>query len=118
LLDGLSSGGGIAINTIVLGKSEPAVVFDGTNFLVTWVVGAFSNSPPVGMFGAKVSPGGQVVEGLPTTTGIPLSDLPPPFTRFLSPVISSNGANVLLTWLNSIELSGETKSIVGTMIFP
>lgn len=118
LLDGPASGEGIGINTVVLSKSEPTVVFDGTNFLVAWVVGAFSNSPPAGIFGAKVSPGGQVVEGLPTTTGISLSDLPPPFTRFHFPVISSNGTNVLLTWVNNIELSGQTKSIGGTLIFP
>jgi hypothetical protein len=111
LLDGPSSGGGIGINTIALGKSEPALAFDGTNFLVTWVVGAFSNNPPAGMFGAKVSPSGQVIEGLPTTTGISLSP-PPAFSRFISPVISSSGTSVLLTWR---ELSN---SIPGTLIFP
>lgn len=118
LLDGPSSAGGIGINTVVLGKSEPAVVFDGTNFLVAWVVGDFPNNPPAGMFGAKVSPSGQVVEGLPTTTGISLSDPPPPFARLVFPVINTNGADVLLTWVNNIELSGQTKSIAGTLLFP
>jgi hypothetical protein len=117
LLDGLPSDGGIGIHTSVLGQSDPAVAFDGTNFFVAWVVGAFSNNPPAGIFGARVSPGGQVVEGGPSTSGISLSDPPPSFARFRFPVISSSGANVLLTWVNNIELAGQTKSIVGTLIF-
>jgi len=118
LLDGPAPGGGIGINTIALGKSEPAVAFDGRNFLVAWVVGAFPNSPPAGMFGAKVSPGGQVVEGLPATAGISLSNPPSEFARFLSPVIRSNGTNVLLTWFDNNQLAGQPGTIAGSLVFP
>jgi hypothetical protein len=118
LLDGPAAGGGIGINTIALGKSEPAVAFDGRNFLVAWVVGAFPNSPPAGMFGAKVSPGGQVVEGLPATAGIPLSNPPSAFARFLYPVIRSNGTNVLLTWFDNNQLAGQPGTIPGSLVFP
>jgi hypothetical protein len=118
LLDGLALAGGIGINTILLGKSEPAVVFDGSNYLVAWVVGAFSNNPPVGMFGAKVSSGGELVGSLPSAIGLPLSDVVPPFTRLHFPVFGSNGESVLLAWLNNIELSGKKKSIEGSLIFP
>lgn len=111
LLDGPASAEGFGINTTVLGKSEPAVAFDGSNYLVAWVVGAYSNSPPAGMFGARVSPDGQIIEGLSTATGISLSD-PPTYDRIISPVINSNGSNVLLTWR---EL---TNTIPGTLIFP
>ena len=118
LLDGPAAGGGIGINTIALGKSEPAVAFDGRNFLVAWVVGAFPNSPPAGMFGAKVSPGGQVVEGLPATAGISLSNPPSAFARFLSPVITSNGTSVLLTWFDNNQLAGQPGTIPGSLVFP
>jgi hypothetical protein len=118
LLDGLALAGGIGINTIVLGKSGPAVVFDGTNYLVAWVVGAFSNNPPAGIFGAKISPGGELIGSLPSAIGLPLSDVVPPFTRLHFPVFGSNGESVLLAWLNNIELSGKKKSIDGSLIFP
>jgi len=117
LLDGPSSGEGFGINTIALGKSEPAVAFDGTNFLVAWVVGAFPNSPPAGMFGAIVSPSGQVIDGLPTTIGTSLSIQPTQFARFLFPVASSNGTNVLLTWFDNVQLAGQPNSLPGALVF-
>lgn len=118
LLDGTSNNGGFGINTLVIGKSEPAIVFDGTNFLVSWVVGSFSNNGELaGIYGARVAPTGQVVEGLPSTVGISLSPPPPPFSRFRWPITVSNSSSTMITWVNNIELQGMAKSIEGTIIF-
>ena len=117
LLDGTANNGGFGINTLVIGKSEPSIAFDGQNFLVSWVVGSFSNNGQAGIYGARVAPTGQVVEGLPSTVGISLSPPPPPFSRFRWPISVSNNSSTLITWVNNIELQGSAKSIEGTIIF-
>ena len=111
-----AAGAAIVINAAALAKGEPALEFDGSDFLVAWVVGDFANSPPAGLFGAKVRDG-QVVAGPPSTTGIALSQPPPPNTRLRWPVLRANGTSLMLAWLDNIELAGQNKSISGTLIF-
>lgn len=115
LLDGPPPGAGIGISTTTRGKSAPTVAFDGQHFLVAWIVGAFANNPPAGMFGARVSSDGTIVEGLPATDGISLSD--PPLGRPGSPVACSNGANVLLTWFDEGSTSGRANYLPASLIF-
>jgi hypothetical protein len=119
LLDGPSNSSGIPINVTSFGKSEPTVAFDGTNYLVAWIVGAFPNNPPAGVYGAKMSPSGQVIDGQPDTLGISLSGPPQNSdARFAYPIAYSNQSNTLLTWVNNRELAGTTKSVQGALLFP
>jgi hypothetical protein len=115
LLDGPADSSGIPINTK---SSGGTVVFDGTNYLVTWIVGNFPTNPPAGVYGAKVSTGGQVVDGQPDTLGILLNG--PPQNNdalFGSLVAYSTHSSTLLTWTNNRELAGTTKSIQGLLLF-
>jgi hypothetical protein len=119
VLDGPADSRGISINTTSFGKSAPTVAFNGTSYLVAWVVGAFTNNPPVGIYGAKVSTGGQVVDGQPDSLGKLLNGPPESFdAKFAYPIAHSNQSSTLLTWINNRELGGTTKSILGLLIFP
>jgi hypothetical protein len=112
LLDGPASGQGFAINTFQEGKGEPVVVFDGSNFLVAWGGGSFFSD--AAMYGARISPAGQVVEGAPTTLGVLLSN-----TGFADlPAVCTNGTNVMLTWLNTYTTAGQRNPIEASLIFP
>jgi hypothetical protein len=117
LLDGPSDTGGIAINIAPFAKQHPAVSFDGTHNFVTWEV-SFSYDPPVGIYAARVSTAGLLVDSPPYAEGIPISH-PSCFPcRLVFPNILFNGEAFLLTWVNNSELSGTYKDIVGNLIFP
>jgi hypothetical protein len=118
LLDGPSATGGIAINASSNGDGFPSVIFDGTNYFVVWTIGSFSNYPPAGIFAARVSTNGGLIDGPPTGTGISISGLPPSSSLYVYPTILFNGQNSLLTWLNNSELAGATKDIDGIVIYP
>jgi hypothetical protein len=112
LLDGPATGQGLGINTFQEAKGEPVVVFDGSNFLVAWGGGSFFSD--AAMYGARVSPAGQVVEGSPTTLGMLLGD-----TGFFDlPAACTNGTSVMLTALNSYTTAGQQNPIVASLIFP
>ena len=119
LLDGPANGQGLPINTTSIGKSAPTITFDGINYLVAWVVGDFSMTPPVGIYGAKISTSGQVITGLPNDLGLLLYG-PPQHddATFGYPVAYSNHASTLLTWITNPNIQGATKSIQGQLIFP
>jgi hypothetical protein len=51
-------GGGIPIVTARWGQAWPDVVYDGTNYLVVWSDYRY----PAGVFGARVTPGGEVLD--------------------------------------------------------
>jgi len=117
LLDGPSDTGGIAINTAAFPKQHPTVAFDGTYYFVTWEA-SFFYDPPVGIFAARVSTAGQLVDGAPDAEGIPISQ-PSCFTcRLVLPNVLFNGKNLLLAWVNNSELSGTAKDIAGVLISP
>ena len=112
LLDGPASGQGFAINTFQEGKGEPVVVFDGSKFLVAWGGGSFFSDSA--MYGARISPAGQVVEGAPTTLGVLLNN-----TGFADlPAVCTNGTTVMLTWLNTLTTAGQRNPIEASLIFP
>jgi hypothetical protein len=58
---GQAAGAGVAIAAT---GSSPAIAFDGTNYLVTWVAGATS---PIGLQGMRVSPAGALLDPAPLT---------------------------------------------------
>ncbi len=117
LLDGPASARGFAVNTAPVQKSDPALVFDGVDFLVAWVVGAYALDPPAGLFGAKVSPDGILLTD-PAGHGLVLSDPPPANAKFVLPTLQASSDHALLVWLNNNELSGQAKSIEALSIFP
>lgn len=118
LLDGPSNTGGVAINTAAYNSSYVSVSFDGGKYFVVWAIDNFSNNPLSGIFGARVSTSGNLIDGPSSGSGISISGLPPSFSRYVYPTIFFNGNNSLLTWINNIELSGTTKDIRGVLIYP
>ena len=64
---------GIPIATARASELNPAVAFDGTNYLVTWTASSF---PDGDLYGARVSPSGEVLDpgGFPISTAPGLQD--------------------------------------------
>ena len=79
LLDGPSNTGGVAIYiplaTAIVSSRFVTAAYDGTGYFVSWAIGSFPNSPPAGIFAARVSTTGQLIDGPPETGGITISDL-------------------------------------------
>ena len=71
-------------------ESEPAVGFDGTNYLVVWADGR--NGDDTDLYGVRVSPSGTVID----STAIAISTAP---DSQLSPKIAFNGSVYLVVWL-------------------
>lgn len=118
LLDDTSDTTGIAINTTPLSKDDITVNFNGSNYFVVWRMGAFSNDPPAGVYAARITTTGELLDGPPNSTGLSVSGLPPDFSRYVHPTMLFNGTNSLLTWNNNIELSGSWKSLEALFIYP
>jgi len=72
-------------------QGEPAVTFDGTNYLVVWTD---ERGGDADIYGARVTPGGTVVD----TSGIPLVAVPAYQT---APAVAYDGTNVLLVWADT-----------------
>ncbi|SPD72987.1 hypothetical protein PITCH_A1630009 [uncultured Desulfobacterium sp.] len=118
LLDGPSDTGGIAINTYSSPKWNPRVSFDGEHFFVIWEY-SYSYDEPVGIFGAKVSADGNLVNGPSDQIGLPISGPPLSSTgRFVHPDILFGGNAYLIDWVNNSEAIGTMKDIQGALLFP
>ena len=78
---------GIPVSTAPGFQGEPAVTFDGTNYLVVWTDGA-------DLYGARVSPDGTVVD----TSGLALVTVAGLQT---APAVVYDGTNVLLVWADT-----------------
>ncbi|MCG3114859.1 MAG: Ig-like domain-containing protein [Candidatus Manganitrophus sp. SA1] len=114
LLDGPPDAGGIPINTAdvaPLAKWHPTVAFDGTNYFVIWEVASFS--PPAGLFAARVTPEGRLIDGPPNQLGMTINEPGCFGCQLLHPVVSPAGENLFISWENS----GASKNILG-FIFP
>ncbi len=89
LLDGSADTSGIEINTTLLAKADLDVAFDGSNYLVVWRMGSFSNSPPAGVYGARVSLAGELLDGPAEGDGVVVSGTPPDYSRYPHRCINS-----------------------------
>ncbi len=118
LLDAPADTMGLAVNTIALPKDDLAVVFNGVNYLLIWRMGAFASDPPSGIYAARVSTAGTLLDTPANSNGIPVTGSPPDFSRYLHPTVLFNGKNALLTWLNNKELSGNQKSLQALFLYP
>ena len=117
LLDGPAASGGIAIRTADVAPGTlfyPSAIFDGTNYLVAFAVTDFF--PPAGVYLARVSAGGALLDGPPDQLGPSISGPPASASRFVYPAIALDAETVLVAWVDNIELSGSVKSIVGTIV--
>ena len=121
LLDGSAGSGGIAINAAggpsSREKGFPRASFNGTHYLVTWSYPSYPASAPYsGVYAARVSLSGQLIEGPVDSLGIQIST-PSGFTdKLLYPNLVSNGRTQLLTWVVNAELGGTSKDIAGVFI--
>jgi hypothetical protein len=106
LLDGPPDTGGIAINTAdtqTLVKADPRVGFDGVDYLVLWEVDGYRF--PAGVYAARVSPEGNLVDGPAESTGIDIAK-PNCFPcKYVYPDLVTGGSRVLFAWLNILEQS-------------
>jgi len=93
----------------------PSVVFDGTNYLVAWAID--SVSAPSGVFAARLSPAGVLLDGSSFSGGIEVA-APPDLARLVYPQLARGAANILLAWTVNLEQSGEEKDVGGTLVYP
>jgi hypothetical protein len=83
---------GVTISRSADGRAEPAVAFDGTNYLVTWEDNR--NDPWGDIFAARVSPAGTVLD----PSGIAIAaDSSPAGSEQAEPSVAANGS-FLVTW--------------------
>ena len=105
--DGTTALPGFAIATDNSTHLDPAVAFDGVNFLVVWQQLATSGATLGSIYGVRVSPDGQVIDPAP----IMIAD---PANGAFSPSVAFDGTNYLVVWS---EGSGNlTAGIYGTRV--
>jgi hypothetical protein len=89
-------------------ETDPAIAFDGTNYLVVWTDSRPGSTTDV--FGTRVTPGGTVLDGV--TTGIPISTAA---NNQAGAAVAFDGTNYLVVW-------GDTRSgasdVFGTRVSP
>ena len=112
IIDGDAASGGIDINTAPYDdKTAHSVIFDGTDYFITWAYANYSSS--AGVYGAKVSSAG-ILQGEPDNLGIPLTG-PSPDGCYLFPVMYKTDINLILVWGNfwtSIDSSNSVRGIL------
>jgi hypothetical protein len=85
---------GIAISTGPMGQMNPSVAFDGSNYLIAWVDQRAQLS---GIYGARLSPGGALLDGAAGSSGIQIGTGGP--ARILdSPYVAYTGSEYLVAW--------------------
>ncbi|WP_224365732.1 Ig-like domain-containing protein [Hyalangium versicolor] len=96
---------GVLISGATGHQRNPAVAFDGTNYLVVWE--DTRNGPTSDIFGARVSPAGTMLD----TTGLPLCQR---FSPQEHPAVAFDGTNYLVVWDDSG--TSAARDIYGTRV--
>jgi hypothetical protein len=112
LLDGPHESGGIAINQAPVSKSYPRLCYDGRDMFVTWW--AYSYSPPSGIFGARLSHAGILLDGPASGLGIPIASPDGYATLLALPNPVCGRGAILVPYL----LMSQSKSIRANLIVP
>jgi hypothetical protein len=104
---------GIAISTATDRQDEPAIAFDGTNYLVAWSDerAGFTNAD---VYGARVSQAGAVLDpaGIPISTAGDVQD---------TPTLAFDGTNYFVGWEDSragIDVYGAPVTPAGKVLEP
>jgi NADH:ubiquinone oxidoreductase subunit len=97
---------GILVSTAAGGWS-PAIAFDGTNFLVTWM--DYRSGSSYDIYAARVTPQGTVLD----PNGIPVSTAA--YDQW-SPALAFDGANFLVTWMDY--RSGSSYDVYAARVTP
>jgi Fibronectin type III domain/PKD domain len=119
LLDGTSDAGGVAIataNVVPNVMQYASAVFDGGHEFVTFSVVGFS--PPAGVYYARVTTAGSLLDHTADQLGPSISGAPPSFSSSVYPAVVSNQVRTIVVWVNNTELNGAGKDIVGVTMDP
>lgn len=104
---------GISISTANSNQSEPAIAFDGTNYLVVWT--DYRNGTYPDIYGARVNQSGVLID----TNGIAIST---DVLEQQSPAIVYNGTNYLVVWQHRVssewDIRGARVNTSGTVLDP
>jgi hypothetical protein len=96
---------GLAISTATGHQRNPALAYDGTNYLVVWE--DTRSSPTSDIYGARVSPSGAVLD--PNGLGLCLR-----FSSQEQPAVAYDGTNYLVVWADSG--TSNPRDIYGTRV--
>lgn len=99
---------GIPISTAWVNQDYPAIAFDGNNYLVVW---QDHRRGYYNIFGARVTPNGQVLE----PDGIHLSLVP---STQAAPSVAFDGDNYLVVWQDNRNYQTSNSDIYGTRVTP
>ena len=99
---------GIPIATAPNQQIAPAVVWDGTNFLVVW---QDARSATIDVYGARVSAAGGVLD----PAGIPISTAA---NNQIAPALAWDGSDFLVVWQGPLHVSGARVSGAGAVLDP
>lgn len=107
---------GICISFKSESQYNPSVAFDGINYFVVWQDHRNPEEPPpynnyvnADIYGARVSPGGQVLD----PDGILIDTTPGPQR---DPVLAFNGTNYLVVWCYDNDIYGRRVSPTGHLL--
>jgi len=113
LVDGPPLSGGLRVSgAISVTPRQADVVFAGSEFLVSWAAGSYSNVEPLsGIFAARISGSGT----RKPATGYGLQVSGPPsmesFSTYDFPKAARLGSRLVVTWLDNNELSSGLKAM-------
>ena len=117
VIDGPTDTGGIRINSLERGwKQDPRVCFDGRDYFVTWWHNMYE--PPGGVYAARISTGGQLLDGPIEHAGILIHEPDCFACRVVLPDVTSNGRTMLIPWINNAELGGTFKDVFANLVIP
>jgi hypothetical protein len=93
--------------------TAPSVAFDGTNYLVVWSQGPNGGNAEV--HGARVSPGGELLDGAPEADGFAIATASS--LGESQPRVAFDGTNYFVAWNESAGI-GTVSSVRGARVSP